>query len=269
MILDVIAGTDPADPWSEEADARKADYAAALSTEALRGKRLGVLRPTGEGAERIGPLFDAALAVLAAEGAELVELPSNALIDPRPEMRVILLQDFKVDLNAYLQGTPETVQVRTLADLITFSRNDPRENMHSMEYWEDAERTEGGRDNRDYLQALETGRRMTREEGVDRLLREYDVVALVAPSGSPASVIPLDGTPGPGPIPAGPRGTRPASLTTTTAVAGYPILSVPMGLVDGLPVGLSFAGPPWSEALLLSLGYDYEQASLARVPPPR
>ena len=268
MVLTVIAGTDPEDPWSVDADANKADYVAALSAATLQGKRLGVLRPTGDNAESVGPLFDAALEVLTAEGAELVELPADALVDPRPEMRVILLQDFKVDLNAYLQGTPGTVPVRTLADLIEFSRNDPRESMHSMDYWEDSQATEGGRQNPEYIETLAAGKRLTQAEGIDRLLSEYDVVALVAPSGAPAAVLRPDGTPGPGPIPAGPRGTRPPSLTTTAAVAGYPLISVPMGLVDGLPVGLSFVGTAWTESLLISLAYDYEQASMSRIPPP-
>ena len=269
MILNVIAGSDPGDPWSVDADANKADYVAALNTEALQGKRLGVLRPTGENAEVTRPLLDAALAVLIAQGAELVELPADALVDSRPEMRVILLHDFKEDLNAYLGGTPATVPVRTLADLIEFSRTDPRESMHTMDLWEDSEATEGGRQNPEYIAALEAGKRLTQQEGIDRLLSEYDVEALVTPSGSRAAELRPDGTQGRGPIPAGPRGTRPPSLTATAAVAGYPLISVPMGLVDGLPVGLSFVGTAWSESLLISLAYDYEQASLARIPPQR
>jgi amidase len=268
LLLEVIAGTDPGDPWSADADANKADYVAALSTEALQGKRLGVLRPTGSSAESVGPLFDAALEVLSAQGADLVELPEDALVDTRPEMRVILLQDFKVDLNAYLRGTPSTVSVRTLSDLIDFSRNDPRESMHSMEYWEDAQATDGGRQDPNYIASLEAGKRLAQEDGIDRLLREYDVDALVTPTGAPAAVLQPDGTPGSGPIPEGARGTRPPSLTATAAVAGYPLISVPMGLVDGLPVGLSFVSTAWTEAVLISLAYDYEQASMSRIPPP-
>ena len=93
--------------------------------------------------------------------------------------------------------------------------------------------------------------------------------AIVAATSSPASEIEPDGTPRAGPIPPGPRGTRPPGLTVVAAVAGYPLITVPMGLVDGLPVGITFTSTAWSEALLLGLAYDYEQASQARVPPPR
>jgi amidase len=269
MMLSVMAGADPGDPWSAEADTHKTDYAAALSTEALQGKRLAVLRPTGENAEVTREIFDQALGVLTAQGAELVEVPADSLIDPRPEMRITLLYDFKEDLNAYLAGTPDTVTVRTLADLMAFSKSDPRESMHSFDLWDDSQATEGGRQNPMYVENLANAYRLTRDEGIDRILKEFDTVAIVSPTGGPAAVIPPDGTPGVGPIPSGPRGTSPPSLTVTTAVAGYPMISVPMGLVNGLPVGLSFGGTAWSEALLLSLAYDYEQAANARVPPQR
>jgi amidase len=269
MLLEVIAGTDPADPWSEAADEHVEDYVAALDTTALRATRVGVLRPTESSETTVAPLFDAALDVLSAQGAELVEIPADALVDPRPEMRIILLQDFKTDLNSYLGGVPGGAPVRSLAELMEFSRTDPRENMHSMDYWEDAQATEGGRSDPRYQAALAEGLRLTRDEGIDRLLADYDVDVLVTPTGSPASEIEPDGTPRAGPIPEGPRGTRPPALTVVAAVAGYPLISVPMGLIDGLPVGITFAGPAWSEARLLAVAYDYEQASQARVPPPR
>lgn len=268
MLLTVMAGSDPADRWSAEADAHKTDFVAALSDEALRGKRVAVIRPSGDNAAVVGEIFEKALATLKAEGAELVEVPADILIDPRPEMRVTLLHDFKEDLTAYLAATPDTVPVKSLADLIAFSKADPRENMHKMDLWEDAEATQGGRQNPAYIANMEKALKMTRDDGIDRIIKEYNVVAIVTPTGGPAGVLPPDGTPGTGPIPAE-RGTGPASVTTTTAVAGYPVMSVPMGLVNGLPVGLSFAGTAWSEATLLALAYDYEQASHARVPPPR
>lgn len=269
MILDVIAGTDPRDPWTEEADANLADYTAALDSEALQGVRVGVIHPAGDAAREVGGLFDRALEVLEAQGAELVDVPTNELLDIRPEMRVILLHDFKVDLNAYFETMPDEVEVRTLADLIEHGRTDSRENMHTMDLWEDAQATEGGRENPEYVAALAEGRRLTREGGIDRLLAQYDVSVLVTPTGRPASPIQPDGTQGRGPLPEGPRGTSPSSLTTIAAVAGYPLITVPMGLTDGLPVGISFVGTAWSEAMLLGYAYDYEQASQARVLPER
>ena len=268
MILDVIAGTDPADPWSEEADERKRDYVEALDTTALRGARIGVLRPTG-GDGGVAELFDVALDALEGQGAELVEIPAEELVDPGPEMRTILLHDFKVDLNAYLASTPDEVTVRNLSELIDFSRSEARERMHTMDYWEDAQATQGGRSAPTYREALAAGRRLTRDDGIDRLLAEYDVGVLVAPTGSPASEIEPDGTPRVGPIPPGPRREGPASLTVTAAVAGYPLITVPMGRVDGLPVGMTFAGTAWTEALLLALAYDFEQATEARRAPAR
>ncbi len=268
MMLNVMAGTDPGDPWSADSDANKKDYVAALSDTALQGKRIGVLQAYGNTADVTRQVFDAALETLKAQGAELVDIPADAIVDSRPEMRVILLHDFKEDLNNYFATMPDTVPVRTLADLIEFSKTDPRESMHTMDLFEDSEATEGGRQNPAYIEALAAGKRMTQEEGIDGILSEYNVAAIVTPTGGPAGVIPPDGTPGPGPIPAE-RDLVPPSLTATAAVAGYPIISVPMGLVDGLPVGLSFVGTAWSEGPLLSLAYDYEQASQARVPPPR
>lgn len=268
MLLTVMAGSDPGDRWSADSDVHKTDYAAALSDQSLQGQRIAVIRPSGETGAVVGETFDKALAVLSAQGAELVEVPADILVDPRPEMRVTLLHDFKEDLNAYLAATPDTVKVRTLAELIAFGKTDQRESMHKMDLWEDSEATDGGRQNPAYIENMAKALKMTRDDGIDRILKEFNTVAIVTPTGGPASVLPPDGTPGTGPIPAQ-RGTAPASLTTTTAVAGYPILSVPMGLVNGLPVGLSFAGTAWSESLLLSLAYDYEQAANARVPPPR
>ena len=269
MILDVIAGTDPEDPWSKDADRHLQSYTNALDSNALQGTRVGVIQPPESDTDGVLDLFEAALKVLTAEGAQLVTIPADELVDPRPEMRSILLQDFKVDLNAYLETTPNSVDVRTLADLIEFSGEDPRENMHTMDYWDDSEATTGGRSDDSYLAALESGRRLTRDEGIDRLLMEYDVEVLVSPTGAPASKIEPDGTSRPGPIPEGPRGTRPPGLTVVAAVAGYPLITVPMGLSAGLPVGITFAGPAWSEARLIGLAYDYEQASQARVPPDR
>jgi amidase len=114
---------------------------------------------------------------------------------------------------------------------------------------------------------LASALKMTRDDGIDRLLKSNKVVALVTVTGGPAGLIPPDDSGSSHAVSDQPRGSQPASATAYAATAGYPHLSVPMGQVEGMPVGLSFLGPAWSEQLLLSLGYAYEQASKKRVPP--
>jgi amidase len=257
LVLNAIAGTDPADPATAEADARRVDYTAALSPEALRGARIGVIRYTsGLGAD--AP-FEAALAVLRAQGAELVdiaEFPNSEELG-RTEFAV-LLAELKHDLDAYLATTPQSVRTRTLADVIAFNREHADQEMplFGQELFEQAQAS-GGLDDA-WRQARETSLRLAGPEGIDRILGEHNLVALVGPTRSAAWLIdPVHGdqVPGTGDV-GGPA-----------AVAGYPHLTVPMGLVRGLPVGLSFIGPKWSDARILALGYAYEQASRLRADP--
>lgn len=270
MLLTVMAGSDAADPWSLEADAHKADYARGLNAAALHGARLGVLRGLTGYNDQSAAVFDRALAVLRAQGAELVEVPSALFEDLSQEQRSILLYDFKEDINHYLASTPKSVKTRTLTELIAFDRADPRENMHANDIFELAEQTQGGRHNPEYLKTLEYAKRRAGPEGIDRAVHEYHLSALVVLTGEVAGTIPPDGQPIPHyPLAKFPKGEIPPDMTTYAAVAGYPHLTVPMGLLNGSPLGLSFVGPKWSEQQLLSLGYGYEQASRARRPPVR
>ncbi len=267
MILNVIAGSDPGDPWSADADANKKDYVSLLSTEGLKGKRLAVLRGLRGQDERTTPVFDEALAVLKAQGADLVEVADTKWIDIRPEMRIILLADLKEDLNNYFATMPDTVKVRTVTDLIAFNSSDPRESMHKQENFTDADATVDGRKNPDYQKTLAEMFRITREDGIDRVLKETGAIALVTVTTPPADTIPVDGSTTSGAVSPDPRGSQAASLTAYAASAGYPHISVPMGQVNGMPLGLSFAGTKWAEGDLYPLAYAYEQASKKRVPP--
>ena len=265
LLLNVMAGSDPADAWSKEADAHKKDYVAALSTDALKGKRIGVLRGMRGYDETTQPLFQEALGVLKSQGAELVEVTPGSIPNASDEMRIILLYSFKEDINNYLAGAPAAVKSRTLTDLIAFNNADPRESMHSSDIFEDADKTVGGRQAPEYLAAHTSAKQKTQAEGFDKVLRDYNVVAMVNPTSGPAEVIQPDGTATSHAIKV-PAGAA-VSATASTMIAGYPHLSVPMGLINGLPVGLSFISTAWQEELLLSLGYAYEQASKKRVPP--
>jgi amidase len=170
----------------------------------------------------------------------------------------VLLAELKADMNAYLATTPPQVRTRTLADLIAFNRANAAVEMalFDQETFEQAEATKG-LDDPAYAKARETSLRMAGKEGIDRILKDHDLVALVGPTMAPAWLI--DAVNGDQISGGGGGGAA--------AVAGYPHLTVPMGHVKGLPVGLSFIGPQWSDALILSLGYAYEQASQKRIEP--
>src|SRR5690349_10136698 len=176
LIMNAIAGTDPADEATAEADRRRVDYTAALRPEALRGARIGVMRfSAGFGTD--AP-FEAALAVLRAQGAELVEIRE---FERRPEFGrseiAVLLAELKHDMNAYLATLPPTVRSRTLADLIAFNREHAEAEMplFGQELFEQAEATAGL--DEAHRTARETSLRLAGAEGIDKLLRDHDVVA--------------------------------------------------------------------------------------------
>ncbi len=227
----------------------RANYSGALKPNALKGARLGVARFIQGYSPATEKTFDEALAVLKAQGAELVVIEQFDLAAIRELQLPILLTEFKADLNAYLAAAPSTVASRTLADLIAFNRAEIREMpWFGQDLFEQAEATAGLGDPT-YTQTLQKARNLAGPEGIDRLLKEHKVIALIAPTSGPAWSIDLVN---------GDRAVGSASLLA--AVAGYPHLTVPMGEAAGLPVGLSFMGPAWSEQTLLSLGYSFEQA---------
>ncbi|MEQ7155928.1 amidase [Brevundimonas aurifodinae] len=252
-VLSAIAGSDPADVATAEADTHAIDFRAALDADSLRGTRLGVLR---YGVSNYSPdtqaAFEAALASLRAAGAELVEITTAPAMQGLGQAELmVLMYELKADLNAYLASTDAAqVPTRTLADVIAFNEAEPRETvLFGQELFVQAEAT-SGLDNPEYIAARANSLRMAGPEGIDRMLADNAVVALVAPSTSRAWTNDReDDDNGQG------------SASRLPAIAGYPHLTVPMGMDRGMPVGLSFIGARWDDARILSLGYAYEQSS--------
>lgn len=254
ILLTAMAGTDPADPATANANAHRIDYTTALDPHALRGVRLGVARFLLKGfTPGTLAVFQQAVAVLKAQGATLVNVDDYDMQKLGANENLVLMTELKADLASYLSASPPAVKARTLAQLIAFDDAHRKEEMmwFGQEFFLKAERTKGLEDPA-YIKARAENLRLAGPDGIDRLLKEHGVVALVSPTQSPAFVIDLvNGDSG---------GAGDSSLP---AVAAYPYITVPMGEVHGLPVGLSFIGPKWSEARLLGLAYSYEQASHA------
>jgi amidase len=258
-VLSAIAGSDPADPATRDADAHLEDYLAALKPDALKGARIGVLRFAAGWSAATDKVFEQALATLKAQGATLVEITELKDRDKIGKAEDLVLNtELKADLNAYLATTPPSVKTRTLADVIAFNaaHADRELALFGQETFVKAEATKGLNDPA-YLTARATSLRIAGRDGIDAMLAANHLDALVSPTMPPAWKI--DAANG-DQIGGGGAGGL-------AAVAGYPHLTVPMGTVMGLPVGLSFLGPAWSEPRLLGYGYAYEQAAKATVTP--
>jgi len=260
IVLSVIAGSDPLDPATAEADARKVDYRAALDAGSLNGARIGVMRfllPSYS--EETRAEFERSLQVMRDAGAVIVDItepPADWRNIGTWELQV-LMSELKADLNAYLASTnPEQVRTRTLADLIAFNDAEPRETvLFGQELFLRAEATTGLEDPV-YLNARASSLRAAGPEGIDRMMADNQVVALIAPTTSRAWTNDRDDD-----------DNAQGSASRLAAVAGYPHLTVPMGFDRGMPVGISFMAGKWEDAKVLSLGYAFEQRTRARRAP--
>lgn len=260
LVLTALAGSDPADPATAEADARKTDYAAGLSPGYLQGVRIGVLKDRTGSNARVQAVFAGALDWFAAAGAELVEIEDSrtGLEDLGEAEFKVLMAELKADLNAYLASTPATVKARTLKDIIAYNAANA---VIELAWFDqglfDLAESQKGLDDPEYREALAKSKRLAGAEGIDKLLKTHDVRFLIGPSNAPAWVSDLvNGDHSSGP-----------SQSQLPAVAGYPHITVPMGYVAGLPVGLSIIGGQWQDHDVIKAGYAFEQASKARVAP--
>lgn len=250
MLLTAIAGSDPADPATAGADDFARDFTAGLETASLAGVRLGVMRGQVGSHERLSATFAAALRDLEAAGAVLVEIdyaPDEAMW---ADEYTVLLYELREGLGAYLQGSPADIPVRSLDDVIAFNRANAATELRwfQQETFELAATTT---DRAEYERARANSLRLAGTEGIDRLLAENDVALLIAPTEGPAW--PID-------LVLGDNFTPGIGAGSLAAIAGYPHLTVPMGDVDGLPVGLSFISHKWSDHRVLQAGAAYERA---------
>jgi len=254
-LLEAMTGRDTTDPATVALGKRNPgafdrDLTAHLKADGLRGKRIGVVRSLAGFHPGVDALFDRAIAGMKGAGATVVD----DLAFERPEgfgkaSFDVLLYELKADLNAYLASLPDPELSRlTLEGLIAFDESHADQEMpwFGQEIFEQAQKTDGLQA-ATYRDALALVRRATRDDGIDRLVREHHLDALIAPTGAPAWTIDLV------------NGDHfLGGSSTYPAVAGYPNLTLPMGTVHGLPVGLSIFGPALSEPTLIEIASGYE-----------
>ena len=256
-LLTAMAGSDPSDTATAEADRYKTDFAKSLARASLAGVRIGVLRKQAGNMAGVTALFDKALADMERAGAQIVEIEYYPDEKMWRDEYAVLLYEFREGIDAYLASLPGAPPVRTLDDLIAFNEAhaDAEMRFYGQETFKEAL---AATDAKAYLKARANAQDLAGAQGIDRLLGEYDVDVLVAPTTGPAWPIDLVRGDPSGGIGAG----------SLAAIAGYPHLSVPMGQVERLPVGLSFMASRWEDAKVLQIGAAYEKARSAPLPPP-
>ncbi|MSR02936.1 MAG: amidase [Gemmatimonadetes bacterium] len=258
-LLGPLTGVDPRDPATTASRGHsETDYRRFLDPAGLRGARIGVMRKHMNISAKTEAVYDAAIAAIKAAGATIVD--SVDLADPGPlgaaEWQV-LAYEFKAGVEAYLGSLGSTAKHRTLADLIAFNlANRTREMPHFAQETFDLAAKMGPLSSPKYRTLLATCRRLARTEGLDRRFNQHRLDALISVTSGPAWPIDLVN---------GDRFTGGSS--TYAAVAGYPNITVPMGQIGGLPVGLSFVGRAWSEGRLIQLAYGFEETTKARMVP--
>ena len=255
-ILSAIAAVDSDDPATQVSERKSHDdHTQFLDRSGLRGARIGVLRDTFNISEPAAPLCAAALDVMKHEGATLIdiEIPSAAKLDESENE--VLLYELKNDLNAYLAANH--APIRTLKEIIAFNENNREKELlyFGQDLFTQAE-SRGPLTDKKYLDALEKNHRLTRTEGIDAVMDQHHLDAIVALTGGPAWLTDL--------VDGDHFGGASSSLA---AIAGYPNINVPAGYVFGLPIGLSFFGRAWSEPTLIKICFAFEQSTRHRRPP--
>lgn len=258
LLLGALTGVDPRDETTRESSGKSfVDYTQFLDPEGLKGTRIGVGRGYMGFHEAVDKLIEEALAQMKNAGAELVDIEDRIGSGISQESFDILLFEFKDGLNRYLSALPANIKVRSLKDIISFNKDHEASTMpyFKQEILVKSEK-KGDLKSKEYLNALNKVRQVSGPEGIDKVMDEQQLDAIIAPAGGPAW--PIDVINGDH---FGGGSSSPAART------GYPNITVPAGFVHGLPVGLSFFGKAYTEPLLLKIAYAYEQLSQNRKAP--
>jgi amidase len=256
-LLTVIAGRDPQDSATGDPRNDPGDYRSMLRTDGLRGMRLGVARDYYGKSADVDAIIDASLAKLKRLGATIVDIKIPNLGKYDDAENTVLQYDFKNQINDYLRGRGGRMQ--SLEDLIKFNNDNAAKEMpYFKQSIFEASQKRGDLKSKEYCDALETCRKLSREDGIDAIMKKEKLDAIVAHSNSPTWLIDTVN---------GDCFSSYIGSSTPAAVAGYPAITLPAGFLKELPIGITFMGGAWQEASLIRMAFAYEQATKARRAP--
>ena len=258
-VLGALTGVDPDDPHTAASQGRShADYSRFLDPSGLRGARIGLVRRLLGFHPDVDRIVEAAVRAMQSVGASVIDPVDIPTWGQWSESeREVMYYEFKAGLNAYLARLGGASRVKSLKDLIRFNEENADREMpyFGQEHFVRAQ-GKGPLSEQTYRDALARNHRLSRTEGIDRVMDDHRLDALLAPTGGPAWVTDLVNGDSYG-----------GGSSGAAAVAGYPNVTVSAGFVHGLPVGVSFFGRAWSEGKLIQLAYAFEQATQVRRPP--
>jgi amidase len=257
ICLGVLAGVDSSD---EKTIAGKGkyyrDYTQFLKEDGLKGKRLGLYKgPLGIN-YKVDTLVYLAVDFMKSKGAEIIDIEKITPNDVDENSYQIMLYEYKEGLNKYFRSLGSDAPVKSIEDLIAFNESDSIELRYFNQEYLKMAQEKGDLNSEEYQRSLAKVLKGSREEGIDRVMNQYDLDAIIAPTGNPAWMTDLIN-----------GDSFQLGSSSPAAQAGYPNITVPMGFIDGLPVGISFFGRAWSEPLLLEIAYAYENGTKYRKAP--
>jgi amidase len=256
ILLGAMTGTDSADPLSAAFADAPTDFTDNLNADALRGKRIGVIRSFYGSGENpaVEEILTASIASIQQQGAVIIDDIVLETDGMGAAEGIVLNYEFKAELATYLEnsGAP----FKSLADIIEFNSNNAERVMpiFGQNRMTDADLS-GDLSEQEYLDALQASKRIS-SAAIDNVMAEHKLDVLIAPSNGPAWLTDhINGD------------SFSISSSSFAAVSGYPSVTVPAGLVSGLPVGLSFIGKMNMDKALIEIAYAFEQATRKRQPP--
>ena len=256
ILLGALTGVDNDDAVTKESDGKSfKDYTTYLNKDALKGKRIGIEKSHLEGNENVVAVYKEAIELMKTLGAEIIEIDILKSLSRMGNAEfLVLLYEFKDGVNKYLAVA--NASVKSIADVIKF--NDANAT-NAMPYFKQetliAADAKGDLSTKEYKDAL--AKTLSSRKILSSLISKNKLDALCGVTNGLACCIDLIN---------GDYDTG-FSLSTPAAISGFPHITVPMGLIHGLPIGISFFNTAYTEPQLISIAYSYEQASKKRVVP--
>ena len=257
ICLGLLTGIDSADSkTTESAGHFLTDYTPFLKKDGLKGKRIGVFTGVKGINYKVDSLMNNAVRFMKNSGAEIIEI--SKIYEPNVDENSfeIMLHEYRDGLNNYFRSLGDKAPIHNLEELISFNKSDSVELQYFNQAYLEMALSKEGTKSEKYRIALNKMLRGSRENGLDKTMNTHRLDAIIAPTGTPAWL--TDHTNG---------DSFHFGTSSAAAQAGYPNITVPMGFIDGLPVGISFFGRAWSEPLLIEIAYGYEAGRKHRKAP--